>query len=175
MNQRSSVVAALLPLVFFNTLFAQTVSSFNPVVVSATRVEQPLSEVIPSVTVITREDIERSQAVVIEDVLMGQPGIEFARNGSIGASASFFMRGQDAKNLVIYVDGIRIQTDGLGSLQTSALPAPQLVERIEILRGNVSALYGEAAIGGDQGHLVLNLHARVGGEGVGVDVLARHD
>lgn len=160
MKPRLSHAAAVLPLVFLNPAFAQIVTSFNPVVVSAARVEQPLSEVIPSVTVITREDIERSQAIVIEDVLMGQPGIEFARNGSIGASASFFMRGQDAKSLVIFVDGVRIQTDGLGTLQTSALPAPQLVERIEILRGNVSALYGEAAIGG-----VIDIHTRSGSGG----------
>ena len=160
MKSRLSRAAAWLPMVFVNPLLAQNATLLNPVVVSATRIEQPLSEVISSVTVISKEDIELSQAVAIEDVLMGQPGIEFSRNGSIGATTSFFLRGQDSKNLVIYVDGVRIQTDGIGSLQTSALPAPQLVERIEILRGNVSALYGEAAIGG-----VIDIHTRGGGGG----------
>ena len=68
MKPRLSHAAAVLPLVFLNPAFAQIVTSFNPVVVSAARVEQPLSEVIPSVTVITREDIERAQSYMMDEV-----------------------------------------------------------------------------------------------------------
>ncbi len=119
----------------------------NPVVVTATRVSQPLSEVLSSVSVLTREDIEKSQAASLADLIRGEAGFEFGRNGGPGSTTSFFLRGQDSKNLVMMVDGVRAQTDGIGSLTVTDLPLSQ-IERIEILRGNVAALYGEAAVGG---------------------------
>jgi len=135
-------------------------SALDPIVVTATRTPQSLTNIIPSVTVISREDIERTQAVTIEDLLMGQPGVEINRTGGIGAQRSFFMRGQDANSLAIYVDGVRVQTDGYANLQTGALPPPQLIDHIEILRGNAGALYGESATGG-----VIDIHTRVGSQG----------
>ncbi len=160
MKPRLSMLAAALPFVFTAPLKAQSVASMEPVVVTATRVEQSLSEVIPSVTVISREDIERSQAVAFEDLLVGQPGVEISRYGGLGAQPAFFLRGQDSNSLAIYVDGVRIQTDGYGSLQTGALPSPQLIDHIEILRGNASSLYGEAVTGG-----VIDIHTKAGNGG----------
>jgi vitamin B12 transporter len=119
----------------------------NPVVVSATRMEQPLSEVLPSVSVITRRDIEKSQAPTLADLLQGEAGIEFSRTGGPGSTTSFFLRGQNSVNMVIMIDGVRAQVDGGGSLTVTDLPL-DLIERVEIVRGNASALYGEAAIGG---------------------------
>ena len=119
----------------------------NPVVISASRMEQPLSSVLPSVSVITREDIDRSQAPSLADLLQGEAGFEFGRNGGPGTTTSFFLRGEDSVNMVLMVDGVRAQTDSIGALQITDIPLDQ-IERIEILRGNASALYGEAAIGG---------------------------
>jgi len=119
----------------------------NPVVVSAARMDQPLSEVLPSVSVITRQDIDQSQAPSLADLLQGEAGLEFGRNGGPGTATSFFLRGQESKNVVLMVDGVRAQTDGIGALQITDLPLHQ-IERVEILRGNASALYGESAIGG---------------------------
>lgn len=122
-------------------------NEFNPVVISATRVEQPFSEVLSSVSVISREEIARSQASSLADLLQGEAGFEFGRTGGPGATTSFFLRGQSSTNLVILVDGVRSQVDAYGNLQLTDIPLQQ-IEKIEILKGNASALYGDAAIGG---------------------------
>ena len=129
-------------------------NEFNPVVISATRVEQPLSEVLSSVSVISREEIEKSQAPSLADLLQGEAGFEFGRTGGPGATTSFFLRGQNSTNLVILVDGVRSQVDAYGNLQLTDIPLQQ-IEKVEILRGNASALYGDAAIGG-----VINIFTR---------------
>jgi vitamin B12 transporter len=119
----------------------------NPVVISAARVEQPLSQALTSVSVITRQDIDKSQAPSLAELLQGEAGFEFGRNGGPGTTTSFFLRGQDSINVVIMVDGVRSQVDSIGALQVLDVPLSQ-IERIEVLRGNASALYGDAAIGG---------------------------
>lgn len=129
-------------------------NEFNPMVISATRVEQPLSEVLSSVLVISRDEIARSQASSLADLLQGEAGFEFGRTGGPGATTSFFLRGQSSTNLVILVDGVRSQVDAYGNLQLTDIPLQQ-IEKIEILKGNASALYGDAAIGG-----VINIFTR---------------
>ena len=134
---------------------AQTLE-VNPMVISASRVAQPLSQVLSSVSVITRADIQKSQATTLADVLQGEAGFEFGRNGGPGTVTSFFLRGQNSANLALMVDGVRVQTDSLGSLTQTDFPLSQ-IERIEILRGNAGALYGDAAIGG-----VIHIYTRKG-------------
>lgn len=116
-------------------------------VVTASRVQQPLADVLPALTLITRADIERSQAQSLAELLVGEAGFEFGRNGGPGTVTSFFLRGANSTNLVVMIDGVRAQVDGWGSLTGIDIPL-QSIERIEFLRGNASALYGEAAIGG---------------------------
>lgn len=128
----------------------------NPVVISATRTEQPLSEVLSSVSVITRQDIDKSQAASLADLLQGEAGFEFGRSGGPGSVTSFFLRGQESKNVVVLIDGVRSQTDAIGSVTITDFPLSQ-IERVEVLRGNAGALYGEAAIGG-----VINVITRSG-------------
>jgi len=140
----------------FNLVFAQPLE-LNPVVVTATRFEIPLSDVLPSTSVITREQIESSQATTLADLLQGQAGVEFARNGGPGSLTSFFLRGQNSTNMVMLVDGVKVQTDSIGTLALTEFPLP-LIEKIEILRGNAGALYGESAIGG-----VISIHTRQAG------------
>jgi len=108
---------------------------------------QSLSEVLPSVSVIDRQDIEKSQASSLADLLQGESGFEFARNGGPGTTTSFFLRGQSSTNTVVMIDGVRSQTDKIGAIQITDFPLHQ-IERIEILKGNASSLYGNAAIGG---------------------------
>lgn len=128
----------------------------NPVVVSASRMEQPLSQVLSSVSVITRADIDKSQAATLADLLQGEAGFEFGRNGGPGTVTSFFLRGQNSSNVALMIDGVRVQPDSIGSLTQTDLPLSQ-IERIEILRGSAGALYGDAAIGG-----VINVYTRRG-------------
>lgn len=119
----------------------------DPVIVSATRYEQQLSDVLPSATVITREEIERSQAPTFIDLIQGEPGIEIGRNGGPGTVASIFMRGQASNNVAVFVDGVPVQRDSIGGLKLVDIP-PSQIEKVEILRGNMGALYGESAVGG---------------------------
>ena len=144
---RSAVpVFSILSLTVGTSLQAQTIE-INPVVITGTRIEQPLSKALTSVSVITRQEIERFQSLTLADFLQGEAGFEFGRNGGPGMTTSFFLRGQDSINAVVMIDGVRSQVDALGSLQLLDLPLSQ-IERIELLRGNASALYGDAAIGG---------------------------
>lgn len=136
---------------------ADNATALQQVVVTAMRVEQPLADVLSSLSVITRKDIERSQAQTLADLLQGEAGFEFGRNGGPGAVTSFFLRGQDSINTAIVIDGIRAPVDQIGSLLVIDIPIQQ-IERIEILRGNASALYGDAAVGG-----VISITTRTGG------------
>ena len=139
----------------FGCAQAQDVQRLDPVVFSAARMAQPLSEVLPSVSVISREEIQRAQAATLIELLEGDSGIELGRNGGVGAVSSLFLRGQNSVSTAVFVDGVRLQTDQIGSIRLNNIPTHR-IERIEILRGNVSALYGESAIGG-----VVHIYTRV--------------
>ena len=148
--------ASVISISYFACLSQAQVLEVNPVVVSASRIEQPLSKVLSSVSVITRQDIDKSQAPTLADLLQGEAGFEFGRNGGAGTTTSFFLRGQSSTSVLIMVDGVRVQTDKYANLTMTDMPLSQ-IERIEILRGNASALYGESAIGG-----VINIQTRQG-------------
>ncbi|MGL1834118.1 TonB-dependent receptor domain-containing protein [Rhodocyclaceae bacterium SMB388] len=116
-------------------------------VVTATRQAQRVDEVLASVDVITREDIERSSGRTLTELLGTRPGIQISTNGGAGANTSVFIRGANANQTLLLIDGMRIgsATNGAPSLETIPLA---LIERIEILRGPASALYGADAVGG---------------------------
>ena len=145
----------LLSFFFFQSVFSQQ-SALNPVIVTGALSEQPLSDALASVSVIGRDEIEKSQSSTLADLLQGEAGIEFGRNGGLGSTTSLFLRGQNSKNIAVFIDGVRSPVDQLGSLQITDLPLAQ-IEKIEILRGNASALYGDAAVGG-----VINVFTRQG-------------
>lgn len=131
-----------------NTQAASTpVGELNPTVVTASRSEQPLSDALPHTTVITRADIERSQAPDAVTLLRREAGIEIAQNGGPGTSSSLFMRGASSSQTLVLIDGVRVSSGTLGTTQIDQLMADQ-IDHIEIVRGNVSALYGSGAIGG---------------------------
>ena len=116
----------------------------NPVVVSATRFEMPLADVLPSASVITREQIDSSQATTLADLLQGQAGFEFGRNGGPGTVTSFFLRGQDSTNMVLLIDGVRVQTDSIGSLTlTEGTATDDLAPDAQGLMSHASPLRAE--------------------------------
>lgn len=131
-----------------NTQVASTpVGELNPTVVTASRSEQPLSDALPHTTVISRADIERSQAPDAVTLLRREAGIEITQNGGPGTSASLFMRGASSSQTLVLIDGVRVSSATLGATQIDQLMADQ-IDHIEVVRGNVSALYGSDAIGG---------------------------
>ena len=117
------------------------------VVVTATRTAITADEALSSVTVITRADIERLQPLSVADLLTGLPGVTFTQSGGLGQQSSLFLRGTNSTHTLVLIDGVRVGsvTAGLASLEQ--IPVEQ-IERIEIVRGPRSSLYGADAIGG---------------------------
>lgn len=117
------------------------------VVVTAARTEQRLRDALASVSVIQRSEIEQRQATDLVELLSRQAGIEFARAGGVGAQASLFVRGANSSQVLVLVDGVRLNTAVGGAAALGGI-ALDVVERIEIVRGNLSSLCGSEAIGG---------------------------
>lgn len=118
-----------------------------PVVVTATRTAQTVDESLASVTVITRQEIEQLQSQSLQDLLRGVAGLSIANNGGAGKATSVFMRGTESDHVLVLVDGVKIGSATLGSTSFQDIPVAQ-IERIEIVRGPRSSLYGAEAIGG---------------------------
>lgn len=119
----------------------------DAVVVTASRLEQQVTDTIPHTTVITQKDIQASQLVDLPSLLRREAGFEFTQNGGPGNVSGIFLRGGDSRQTLILIDGARAGSATLGSTQIEGILLNQ-VERVEIVRGNVSALYGAGAMGG---------------------------
>jgi vitamin B12 transporter len=121
--------------------------SDDEVVVTATREAQRLGRTIQSTSVITEREIRASQAVDVPTLLRREAGIEFTQNGGVGRVGGLFVRGANPNQALILVDGVRINSATTGGTQIDQLMLDE-IERIEIVRGPGSALYGSDAIGG---------------------------
>lgn len=144
---KRTALSSLIGLLFASPAFSAENIELNDVVVTATRTPQPREAVIADVTVIDREQIERAGASSLTDILRAQPGVQISTNGGAGTASSVFLRGTNSDHVVVLVDGLRINSATLGTTSFENLPINQ-IERIEILRGPASSLYGADAIGG---------------------------
>ncbi len=126
------------------------------IIVTANRAETPVSKVGLSVSVITSDDIERLQSPGVTELLRTVPGLTATRSGSIGTLSSVFMRGASSDHTVALIDGVKINdpSSTAGGFDFGRLMAGNL-ERIEVVRGPQSVLWGSQAIGG-----VVNLITR---------------
>ncbi len=132
------------------SVHAQSESSgtLKEVVVTANRSEQLLTDAIPNTTVIGRDVIDRSQATDLASLLASEASIQFTQNGGRGSSASIYLRGAASLQVLVLVDGVSLtRQDTTGSVGVENIMLDQ-VDRVEIVRGNVSAIYGSGAIGG---------------------------
>ncbi len=116
-------------------------------IVTAVRVPQRLSDALRNVTVITAADIEQSGQLTLAQVLQQFGGLEMVSNGGHGNASSVFIRGANSAHTLVLVDGIRLQSATLGTTAFENIPLAQ-IERIEIVPGPASSLYGSDAIGG---------------------------
>ncbi|MCP5267670.1 MAG: TonB-dependent receptor [Zoogloeaceae bacterium] len=122
-------------------------STLDPIVVTATRQATRVSDLMADVTVIGKEEIEQAGQTTLEQLLARQPGIQYTANGGPGTNSSLFIRGASQKQSIVLIDGVRFGSATTGDAALSRIPLSQ-IERIEILRGPASSLYGADAIGG---------------------------
>lgn len=121
--------------------------ALDDIVVTATRTPIPAKEVIGDITVISQAQIRDAGQTTLVQLLQGQPGLEMTQNGGVGAASSVFIRGANANQTLVLVDGLRVGSATLGTTPLENISLDQ-VDRIEILRGPASSLYGADAIGG---------------------------
>ena len=131
----------------FILLAAAGSHSLEPVVVTATRTESPAREVLASVDVVAGDGLIRQPAAEVGDALRFVPGVEPTRLGGLGQQTSIFVRGTESNHVLVLVDGLRINPGTVGTAATQNI-ASEFVERIEIVKGPRSTLYGSDAIGG---------------------------
>ena len=138
----------------------QAPTELDDVIVTTTRTPLSIERSMVPVQVIDREQIDRSQATSLLDLLRGRAGLDFTNQGGAGKLTSLFMRGTSSSQTLVLVDGVRYGsvTSGMPALQD--LPIDQ-IERVEIVRGPRSSLYGSDAIGG-----VIQIFTRNAGQGL---------
>lgn len=141
----ASLLCAIAPV--FAADAAQQATELDGVVVTATRTAQTQDATLAAVDVISRADIERLQRASLPELLRGSPGLTVSNSGGAGKASSVFLRGTESDHVLVLVDGIRIGSATLGTAALQDIPVDQ-IERIEIVRGPFSSLYGSDALGG---------------------------
>src|SRR3989449_10726209 len=126
---------------------AQETQKLEPVVVTATKIETPATEVGASVSVVTEDDFRAYHYATVDEALRSVPGVDLRRSGWLGKTSSISIRGANSNQVQVLVDGVRVKSPTLGQVDLSDL-SPDLIERIEIIRGSQSTLYGADAMGG---------------------------
>lgn len=131
----------------------------DPIVVTATGAASPLSEVLAPTLVIEREEIERAQAGDVAEIIRSVAGFDIERSGGPGQLTQFRVRGGETDHLLLMIDGVRVNpATGAGVFQNLS---PEMIERIEIVKGPRSTLYGSDAMTG-----VVNIITRSGDSGL---------
>ncbi|MCC8552673.1 TonB-dependent vitamin B12 receptor [Xanthomonas hortorum] len=170
-SPRRAVLAVCLSLCVANVARAEAAIDLGQVVVTASRTAQTQDQTLAPVTVIDRAQIERRQVNSLQDLLRGEAGVSLANNGGPGKPTSLFLRGTESDQVVVLIDGVRIGSATSGGAALQDLPIEQ-IERIEIVRGPFSSLYGSEALGGvvqiftrrPQGSFVPTFSAAVGSD-----------
>ncbi|WP_367164399.1 TonB-dependent vitamin B12 receptor BtuB [Kosakonia cowanii] len=123
-------------------------SGQDQVVVTANRFQQPLKTVLAPTEIVTREEIDRWQSRSLIEVLRRLPGIDVSQSGGLGQLSSVYVRGTEAKHLLLMIDGVPVGRSGISnSPELNQIPL-SLVQRVEYIRGPRSTVYGSGAIGG---------------------------
>ncbi len=143
-------------------------SDEDAVVVTASRVEQQVRDAIPDTTVITQSEIKASGATDLPSLLRDRAGVEIVQSGGLGSQSSLFLRGSNSTQTLVLIDGVRVESATSGATPLEHVMLDD-VERVEIVRGNVSALYGSGAMGG-----VVQIFTKSasGGRGASVEAMA---
>ncbi len=147
-NKYVYLLNSLTAIAFFTASTPVLAETAKDVVVSASRIPVPANSVGSSISVITAKDIERLQATSVADVLRTVPGVAVSQTGSQGGLSQVRIRGAQANHTLVIIDGIEMNDPARSSEFDFANLLVSEIERIEVLRGPQSALYGSDAIGG---------------------------
>lgn len=150
---------AALPLALCAAVPALAQPTLRESVVTATRTETRADELVSDVTVIGRPQIEASTARTLAELLARNAGLQTSANGGLGKQSSVFIRGTENRHTILLVDGVRVGSATAGTPSWDAIPV-EMIERIEVLKGPASALYGSDGVGG-----VVQVFTRKGREG----------
>jgi len=146
---RQTTLTLALCAVFSTPAFAETLPDFvgETIVVTPTRAMQSLAAPLQHTSVITRKDIETSTAADLPTLLRQESGVEIAQTGGLGAQSAIRIRGSESDHVLVLIDGVRVNSVTTGASAIDQILLDE-IERIEIVRGNVSSVYGSEAIGG---------------------------
>ena len=137
----------------------QTTPQLKETVVSATRTSTRTDELVSDVVTINRAEIEKSAGRSLSEILARAPGVQFSSNGGLGKNSSIFIRGTETRHTLLLIDGVRYGSATAGAPSWDNIPV-DMIERIEVLKGPASALYGSEAVGG-----VVQIFLRQGAKG----------
>jgi vitamin B12 transporter len=150
--QRNGAKCRALLVALFSVTSINALSEVNPtlpqVVVTASRNEQVHEDALPHTSVLTREDILQSSSIDLPSLLQREAGIQLVQSGGLGQATSLFMRGSTAAQVLILLDGVPLRREAWSAAPALEHILPAQIDRIEIIRGNVSAIYGSGAVGG---------------------------
>lgn len=130
-----------------STLLQAADETISPLIVTATRTAQSADESLAPVTVITKEAIQSSQANNLSELLAGSIGMDVTETGWYGQSSNYYIRGTSSKHILVLIDGVQLGSATTGSTDLVEIGLDH-IERIEVVRGPRSSLYGSSAIGG---------------------------
>ena len=132
-----------------NHIYAQNIENINPIVVTGNLIPKKLKETGSSVSIISAEEIEQKNLDFLSQILIGQPGFQVYRNGGPQTLSRAFLRGNETDHTLVLINGLKMvdPATGRGSVDLERITLNN-IERIEILKGSQSALYGSEAIGG---------------------------
>lgn len=126
---------------------AQVVASLSETVVTATRVETRSDELLSDVVVIESDAIEQAAGRSLPELLARSAGLQLSANGGLGKQSGLYIRGAETRHLLLLIDGVRYGSSTAGAPVWDNLPLG-MIDRIEVLKGPASALYGSDAVGG---------------------------
>ncbi len=130
-----------------HTSAQESVETLPEIVVTATRVEESPQAVTQDITVITKDDIEKKGVEFITDALESYTDIGIVQNGGVGKNATLFLRGGSPNQTVMMIDGVKVKSPTTGSLDLAGILIDD-IERIEVIKGPQSTLYGSEAMAG---------------------------
>jgi vitamin B12 transporter len=146
---RRAILALSLGAAFIAFAHADNLPEFvgETIVVTPTRLSQKLAAPLQHTSVITRADIKSSSATDLPSLLRQESGVEIAQTGGLGAQSAIRIRGSESDHVLVLIDGVRVNSVTTGATAIDQIMLDE-IERIEIVRGNVSSVYGSEAIGG---------------------------